>query len=312
MFVIKKKLIMKIELGDKSNNIGVYCIENILNGKKYIGSTKSNFRKRLINHRCILRANKHDNIFLQNAWNKYGENNFKCSIVENVNDSCLVRERENFYLNKYESFNEKYGYNILEYAFTSLGYKHSNKTIEYLSLIRKNKPQHPNTKEAIYKANKGKKQSKETIEKKITKLKGQKRKKDFCDFISRIKIGKSLKSRRKVLLLNDDYTIKEEFNTIKEASIKLNKSESYIRIKSCNQEKHCDYIMCYNYYPIKNNRSSHQYKKIIQITDSGDIKVWNNCEEFCLYYGFNKSTVRSFINLKRKKINGKKFTLKYI
>jgi group I intron endonuclease len=227
---------MKIEFGDKSNNIGVYCIENILNGKKYIGSTKSNFRKRLINHRSILRANKHSNKFLQNAWNKYGENNFKCSIVEDVNDFCLVRERENFYLKKYESFNEKYGYNILEYADTSLGYKHSNKTIEYLSLIRKNKQQHPNTKRAIYNSNKGKKQSKETIAKKTIKLKGQKRKKNFCDFISRIKIGKPLKSKRKVLLLNDDYTLKEEFNTIEEASFKLKKSQSYIRNKSCNQE----------------------------------------------------------------------------
>ena len=39
---------------------GVYCIINLKNGKRYIGSSK-NMRQRLWSHRAELRHNKHEN-----------------------------------------------------------------------------------------------------------------------------------------------------------------------------------------------------------------------------------------------------------
>lgn len=42
------------------NYSGIYCIINIYNSKRYIGSSK-NIRKRLWGHRAELRHNKHDN-----------------------------------------------------------------------------------------------------------------------------------------------------------------------------------------------------------------------------------------------------------
>lgn len=54
---------------------GIYCILNLKNQKKYIGSSKD-IQERIINHKGMLRNNKHYNPILQNSYNKYGKNNF--------------------------------------------------------------------------------------------------------------------------------------------------------------------------------------------------------------------------------------------
>lgn len=60
---------------------GIYCIENLINNKKYIGRAR-NLHSRLIRHRWELNKNKHLNKSLQRAWNKYGEENFKLCAIE--------------------------------------------------------------------------------------------------------------------------------------------------------------------------------------------------------------------------------------
>ena len=79
---------------------GVYIITNSINGRRYIGSS-NNIRKRLWKHRSLLRHNKHENPHLQNAWNKYGEDNFVYSILEECDVSILL-EREQYYIDKYK------------------------------------------------------------------------------------------------------------------------------------------------------------------------------------------------------------------
>ena len=49
--------------------------------KKYIGKTMVGFKVRKYRHIRELRLNTHVNNHLQNAWNKYGEENFDFSIV---------------------------------------------------------------------------------------------------------------------------------------------------------------------------------------------------------------------------------------
>ncbi len=75
---------------------GVYCITNIKNGKQYIGSSK-NIWQRLQCHRSNLRKAKHFNEHLKNAWCKYGEDSFICSVIEYCSESIL-EEKEQFYL----------------------------------------------------------------------------------------------------------------------------------------------------------------------------------------------------------------------
>ena len=61
----------------------IYQITNLINGKFYIGSTqKKDSYRRKSEHFTKLRANYHNNKHLQYAWNKYGEENFEFSIIE--------------------------------------------------------------------------------------------------------------------------------------------------------------------------------------------------------------------------------------
>ena len=75
---------------------GVYCIININNGKRYIGSSK-NIYQRLLKHRSLLRNNKHENVILNNSWKKHGENSFDWYILEICNEEELTI-REQFYI----------------------------------------------------------------------------------------------------------------------------------------------------------------------------------------------------------------------
>lgn len=61
--------------------IGIYRIKNKINEKCYYGSSKD-IEKRWKTHLNQLRNKKHINSILQNAWNKYGEDNFIFEIVE--------------------------------------------------------------------------------------------------------------------------------------------------------------------------------------------------------------------------------------
>lgn len=90
--------------------IGIYKIENLVNGKVYIGQS-TDIEKRWIYHRRDLRHNHHRNSHLQYAWNKYGESNFNHVIIE----ECKLEElnnKEKEYIKLYDSTNRKYGYNI--------------------------------------------------------------------------------------------------------------------------------------------------------------------------------------------------------
>jgi len=71
---------------------GVYRIFCTTNGKSYIGSSM-NVGKRLRWHRNTLRQSVHQNPYLQNSWNKYGESAFEFRILEMCNESVL-RQRE--------------------------------------------------------------------------------------------------------------------------------------------------------------------------------------------------------------------------
>lgn len=74
-------------------NSGIYYIRNINNNKIYIGSTQ-NFKNRFSKHRSQLKNNRHHNILLQNAYNKYGIESFNYIILELCDiDSLLIREQ---------------------------------------------------------------------------------------------------------------------------------------------------------------------------------------------------------------------------
>ena len=88
---------------------GIYCIKNLINNKRYIGLSK-NLNHRFKVHKHKLNNNSHINKHLQQAWNKYGENNFDFYIIEKC-DKNFLKEREKYYIEKYKTNNRVYGYN---------------------------------------------------------------------------------------------------------------------------------------------------------------------------------------------------------
>ena len=75
---------------------GVYEIRNVATGDFYIGSS-CNLKSRLAEHRWKLSNNRHVNAHLQNAWNKYGEENFEFLPIEFCENEVLT-EREQYYI----------------------------------------------------------------------------------------------------------------------------------------------------------------------------------------------------------------------
>ncbi len=101
---------------------GVYQIVNKLNGHKYIGSS-INIWRRWGEHLIALRNRKHINGYLQNAWNKHGEDNFEFSVL-------IFCDSENMLLYEQSCLDGlKPEYNIATNAFApARGAKRSDET----------------------------------------------------------------------------------------------------------------------------------------------------------------------------------------
>lgn len=93
---------------------GIYCIKNIVNNKMYIGKSK-NIYSRMYQHLSDLNLGKRKskNSHLLNAWEKYGKDNFECFVIEllELNDD-LVKNKELYWIQYYDTINRKKGYNL--------------------------------------------------------------------------------------------------------------------------------------------------------------------------------------------------------
>ena len=119
------------------NSSGIYCIENIINKKKYVGRA-IHLRKRLFFHKSRLNNNKDQCIYLQNAWNKYGEENFSFYVLEYCKEEELNTKEQNW-INVLNTFyKNKLGYNLTEGGKGIIGFIHSDKTKQKISSSKKN------------------------------------------------------------------------------------------------------------------------------------------------------------------------------
>jgi group I intron endonuclease len=142
----------------KLNLPGIYKISNTDSGKMYIGSA-FNILKRWKSHRNTLRRNKHVNKHLQAAANKYGLQKMKFEVIEFM-DSDLDRDtlktqllsKEQFWMDKFQSWNRKNGYNLCPKAGSPLGVKHSKESRIRMSEAHQGNRHTANTKQKISKA----------------------------------------------------------------------------------------------------------------------------------------------------------------
>ena len=108
----------------------VYKIANKENGKAYIGST-GNPEKRWVAHRSELRRGIHPNQILQRAWQKYGEDSFEFIILERLEGSEEMVEREQALIDALRP-----EYNIRKTASSNLGLSFGPQSEEHKNKIR--------------------------------------------------------------------------------------------------------------------------------------------------------------------------------
>ena len=116
----------------------IYLILNKVTNQLYIGSAV-NIDYRWRKHKECLRSNRHQNSYLQNAWNKYGEESFGFAILELIEDKTKLIGCEQFWIDYTKCCNRKLGYNLSPTAGSPLGTKRTEEFKVKMSLIQKGK-----------------------------------------------------------------------------------------------------------------------------------------------------------------------------
>lgn len=109
---------------------GIYLITNVVNGKMYVGSSKS-ITKRKYSHFYQLEQKKHGNPHLQSSHDIYGKSAFHFEILEYCNIENL-REREDWWIVLLGSRDPDKGYNLR----TAERQEHSEETRAKISAIK--------------------------------------------------------------------------------------------------------------------------------------------------------------------------------
>lgn len=103
--------------------VGIYCIRNILNGKRYIGKSK-NIERRFWGHKNSFKNYKKEperykrrvNRHLANAVVKYGIENFAFEILQEFDEinEDLLADTEIFWMEFYNTTDRDFGYNLMK------------------------------------------------------------------------------------------------------------------------------------------------------------------------------------------------------
>jgi len=96
---------------------GIYLINNKCNGHQYIGQSVD-IESRWKSHRYELNRCIHNNTYLQNAWNKYKEQNFSFSILERVKVRYSLSDKEQYWIERLQPV-----YNIAKNIYEWFYYK---------------------------------------------------------------------------------------------------------------------------------------------------------------------------------------------
>lgn len=132
---------------------GIYCIESFVDAKKYIGQAKDIHTRVVKGHIGPLTRGTHHNQHLQNAWDKYGEDNFTVFIIEQCPVDVLD-EREIYYIGLFDT--KSCGYNYTDGGGGRRGYKLPESVREKMSKSQTGKHHTEEAKEKMRAAKLGK------------------------------------------------------------------------------------------------------------------------------------------------------------
>lgn len=137
----------------------VYAIHNIVTGEEYVGGS-TNVAQRWYVHRYNLTRGISGHTKLQQAWNQYGEENFRVLILEMVDNPSTIIEREQHYLDTI-----KPAYNTRLSADNSIAIPLSPESRAIVTAKITGMPKPEGFGEAVGNRRRGVKASPETIEK---------------------------------------------------------------------------------------------------------------------------------------------------
>ena len=147
------------------NSKGIYKITCTSNGRIYIGSTVFNFYNRWHQHVSALKRKEHHSVTLQRAYDKYGKDAFVYEIIEKLTDDKEVLEREQYYIDLYDSANPKLGFNICKFAGNHKGMTHSEESKELTRQKSKKNWENPEYRKKVIEGATGLKREEETKQK---------------------------------------------------------------------------------------------------------------------------------------------------
>lgn len=153
-------------MGENMKKSGIYCIENLINGKKYIGQSVD-LKRREYRHFSELRGSYHYNSHLQRAFNKYGKKSFKFKILIYC-ESFELTIYEQYFVDSYVP--EILYNNRLECIVNNLGISHSKETKDKIAKSLEGHFVSKKTREKLSKANTGRKYHSEKTKKMLSKI----------------------------------------------------------------------------------------------------------------------------------------------
>lgn len=113
----------------------IYLITNLLNNKKYVGQTIKSPKDRWKEHIYRGLSNRwYETSAITKAIHKYGVNNFDFQVIEEC-DKYLLNEREEYWIQYYDTFNN--GYNSTKGGQLNGGYKYSFDNVKLIDEYNK-------------------------------------------------------------------------------------------------------------------------------------------------------------------------------
>lgn len=184
------------------------------NGKIYIGLTNKSLEKRW-------KLGYKHNKYFTDAINKYGSENFKHEIIYSGLTHIEAEKKEIETIALFRSNEREYGYNLTSGGGGRLGYKHTEASKRKMSKSATGKKKSDEHRKNISIANKKRFQDPKQRELLASLQKGRKHTREHIDKC----IAKRLKE---VYQLDLDGNIIKSFSSLQEASIETNISDTYI------------------------------------------------------------------------------------
>lgn len=234
----------------------VYLVTNHVNGKRYVGLTKTTLRKRWWAHTGI--ARRGGKTLMAYAIRKYGEASFTIQVLEEVEDVALLPDRERAWIKELNTFAPN-GYNLTsggdglhDYVPTAetiakmlssrQGYHHSEETKRKISAANKGKCRHPisaTQREQVSITHKGRERSPEYREKIRQTLMGHSVSEETREKIRLAQTGKkrghySEEHRAKIGAAHKGRAMSEQ------SRAKINSPEAIAKRAATNRERHAE------------------------------------------------------------------------